>query len=290
MSLKSFWSEQSARRRAVAWERTIRATCRFEEHLARERDPSVFSVLIAARAAERHLADCLDSILRTSLPPGVELEVVVAVDGCESTLVAAQRYVAALPADAAGGVRVLHFRQHCGLFVIRNSLLMVSRGSFALFVDADDALMPGALSTLHAFAVNCAAVAPSFLIRPMSAICDAQLAPMSGKRPRLIKGAIGISKTALEALGGFAPWPCAGDRDFLRRAERADIPVFAMPEPLVLYRQHDGQLTRSVETGMKTKLRAHYWKEVERRSARGVVKERPLVGIAVDVSAGEPAR
>ncbi len=270
---------RSAAAQAAAWERNINQSCRPVNSLVRESDPGVFSVLIAARAVDRYLADCLDSILHQPAPVGVELEVLIAIDCCEATLSAAHRYIAALSSEMRRRVRVLNFRSHCGLFVIRNSLLLASRGEFVLFVDADDALVPGALASFYSFCRQCAAITPAFLVRPMAAICDDRLQPAEKKHPRQVKGAIGLSKTVLTRLGGFAPWPCAGDRDFLRRAAKADIPVFSLPETQMLYRQHGGQLTRSTETGMKTKLRAHYWRAVEQRSVRGVIAEEPIVGV-----------
>lgn len=101
-----------------------------------------FSVIIPAYNAEGVLEQCVASVLAQE---GVEVEVIVVDDGSrDDTRAVAERLVA----DDAR-VRVVS-KPNGGVSSARNAGLDVATGEAVLFVDADDALVPGALASLAA--------------------------------------------------------------------------------------------------------------------------------------------
>jgi hypothetical protein len=264
------------RRKLDEFKASLQAHARPVASLARSREAGVLSVLIPARAAEAFIGECLDSILGQPLPAGVELEVLVGVDACEATRAVVERYVAACPA-AALKVRCLYYPRQGGSYVVQNSLLLESRGETVHIVGADDALAPEALAALWAFAGECQACTPGFILRSLGWFCDEHRVPIPGKPIWPLRGALLFTKSVLDRLGGFSPWICAADADFLRRAEAGGIPIYQMPRATYLYRRHGEQLTEGPAAGMRSELRAHYRRFSLNRLARGEVRETPWV-------------
>ena len=96
-----------------------------------------FSVIIPAYNAQDVLEPCVASVLSQE---GVEVEIVVVDDGSrDDTLAVAERLAAQ---DCR--VRVVS-KPNGGVSSSRNAGLDVATGEAVLFVDADDALVPGAL-------------------------------------------------------------------------------------------------------------------------------------------------
>jgi glycosyltransferase involved in cell wall biosynthesis len=264
----------------------VRRHGRKVESLVRASEPGLLSVLVPARGAEPYIGECLASILGQALPEGLRLEVLVGIDACERTRGAVVRFLATISAGQAERVRVLFYPDPLGAYVMQNSLVLASRGEWVHIVGADDALGPDALAPLCRFAAECAACTPAFILRPMGFLCDEHLARLPGKPALPIKGAIFFSKGILAKLGGFAPWSCAGDADFLRRADRKNLPTYVCPLVSYLYRQHNVQLSRMAGTHMKSEIRTRYWRMTDRRIARGEIREIPVVGQPQDGADG----
>ncbi len=102
------------------------------------------SVIIPVYKVERYLAACLDSVLSQDFG---SFEVIAVNDGSP---------------DACGEMlagytdprlRVIT-QENKGLGAARNTGIAAARGEYLLFVDSDDALLPGALSTLYGHAVE----------------------------------------------------------------------------------------------------------------------------------------
>jgi glycosyltransferase involved in cell wall biosynthesis len=260
----------------------VRRHGRAADSLVRACEPNLLSVLIPARGAEAYIGECLASILGQAPPEGMGMEVVVGIDGCEATRAAVSRQLAALPEQQAERVRMLFYPVSLGAYVMQNSLLRASRGAWVHIVGADDALAPDSLEPLCRFMKECAAVSPAFLLRPLGMECNGTLAPVSGKPPFPVKGAICFSKTVLAKLGGFAPWSCAADSDFLRRAEGKNIPAFVCPQVSYLYRQHDVQLSKKAGTALKSEIRAGYWRMTDRRIACREFRVDPVVNVPAE--------
>lgn len=99
------------------------------------------SVIIPVYNAEKHLAECLDSVLGQSLR---ELEILCIDDGSvDESLAILERY-----AEKDDRVRVFRQRnRYAG--VARNRGLEHARGEYIAFLDADDVFLPGSLELLY---------------------------------------------------------------------------------------------------------------------------------------------
>lgn len=255
------------------------------ESLVRRSDPQWFSVLVAAHKAAPHVAECLESILTQALPPELSIEVIVGIDGCPETFQAIGRYLDRAPEDRRNRIRLLNFEKNYGPYVMQNSLLYVSRGAHVHVVGADDVLLPNAILRLWNFLQKCRACSSAYVLRPMGFLCDERLERIPGREAHQLKGALIFSKNALDKLGGFAPWLCAADADFLRRAEARSIPVYSLPAATYLYRQHGTQMTRGMKTGMRSAIRARYWRLTQKRLAANELKETPVVAMGDPLNA-----
>jgi glycosyltransferase involved in cell wall biosynthesis len=99
------------------------------------------SIIIAARDMERYIGETLASVLGESLP---SREIIVVDDGStDSTPV-----IVAAVNDPR--VRVIERTQDHGVSAARNAGLALARGRAVLCLDADDVIVPGALSRLLA--------------------------------------------------------------------------------------------------------------------------------------------
>lgn len=268
--------------------RRVRQNGQAVETLVRERDPDVFSVAIPAWHAEDFMEETLGTVVSQEMPDGVTLDVVVAVDGCAATRDAVLAAMRRMDSAHRKYVRMLMHEKNYGSYIMQNTALHAARGDLVHIMGADDGLAPGALRNLWRFAGECRRCSPEFILQPMAMICDGRLKPRADRAPNQQKGALILTKGVLEKLGGFAPWMCAADSDFLRRAERKSIPVFSLPEVTYWYRHHGRQLTHGAGTGMRSGVREAYWRETNDRILSGLVFEPPVIapdGICTDGNA-----
>ncbi|MHA5049787.1 bifunctional glycosyltransferase/CDP-glycerol:glycerophosphate glycerophosphotransferase [Streptomyces sp. SD15] len=102
-----------------------------------------FSVIVPTHGVAGRLADALDSVLAQSFG---DLELIPVCDGLDSP---GGEVVAGYAARDSRVVPV-YSPPSCGLGAARNTGLGVARGTYLLFLDGDDVLVPGALATLDA--------------------------------------------------------------------------------------------------------------------------------------------
>ncbi|MFG2137025.1 CDP-glycerol glycerophosphotransferase family protein [Streptomyces sp. NPDC048650] len=100
-----------------------------------------FSVIVPCFRVQGYLRECLDSVLAQDFP---DFEL-IAVDDCSPDASGAILDEYAALDDR---VRVLHLPQNVGLGLARNAGLEKVTGDYVLFLDSDDTLVPGALTSL----------------------------------------------------------------------------------------------------------------------------------------------
>jgi hypothetical protein len=224
------------------------------------------TVIIAARAAGRWIVECLRSVTGQQLPPGWQLSVVVGIDACRATLNALRG--ATLPS-----VRVHYFLDHVGPYVIFNSLVQLyGAHAFARF-DADDVMLDGYLyyqlsavkSVTAPLIVQTWSIYVDERRRPTAAfLSDGRRTPPNGRRDRPSDGQFLMTYPVWARLGGFMPWWCHADSEFLRRAASSGVTRATIPAYLYLRRVHASSLTQSSATGYSSNLRKHYARQVGR--------------------------
>jgi glycosyltransferase involved in cell wall biosynthesis len=238
----------------------------------RESDPMVngrlASVIIPCYQQAHYLSEAIESALAQTHP---HVEVVVIDDGSpDNTIETANRYP---------GVRCIT-QDNLGLPAARNTGIRRSNGSFLVFLDADDRLLPTAieagLASLDAHpeaaftSGRCRWIATdgSPLPTPEGAAADGDL-----YAALLRSNYVGMPATAMyrrgvfEVVHGFrtaTPLQAAADYDLnLRIAGR--FPICAHPQVVAEYRQRDASMSRDPALMLRSVLAA-------------IKAQRPLIG------------
>jgi hypothetical protein len=255
----------------------------------------VLSVFVAARAAARWLPDSLESISRQALPEGWQLQIRLGIDACEETLAFAK------------GLRLANFEarffpRHVGPFVIFNSLAQATPSDILVRFDADDVMLDGYLSRQLSVVGD---HTKRVITHTWSILVDEQLKPTEaelfngtrgspdGKRSAATDGQFLMTRPVMDIVGGFRPWWCHADSDFLLRALAFGCSRFIVTQHLYLRRIHPASLTQSRETGYHSELRrgyAQHFLDAKARYLKGDPSDyvAPTIAESVVVAAAHP--
>jgi hypothetical protein len=236
------------------------------------------AVIIAARSAGAWLEQCLESVARQQLPPGWQLRVSVGIDECAETLAVAQTL-------DTGRFQFRYFPARIGPYVIFNSLANAGHFDAMARFDADDIMLDGYLMAQLRLlgSGELAAITHTWSIyvdahlRPTAApLASGSSTPRDGRRAEASHGQFLLTRPAWLRLGGFQPWWCHADTEFLSRAAWSGVARHTVREYLYLRRVHGGSLTRSGDAGYGSKLRQYYASQIargQRRYAYGSLPE-----------------
>lgn len=218
-------------------------------------DPLV-SVIVPVFNRERFVAEALESVFAQDYRP---LEVIVVDDGSSDG--------SAEVARSFEQVDVIELEENLGPAVARNVGLERSTGRFLAFLDADDLMAPGRLSTqlghLRAHPrVGCALVRQELLLEPGMEV-PSWLAPAHAPDKLVdvhVMSAM-IRRSASELVGGFDPRYRTGeDLDWLFRLREKGVVVDILPVVGTIRRIHANNLSArrgSVGPPLVRALREH---------------------------------
>jgi hypothetical protein len=230
----------------------------------------VVSVFVAARAAARWLPDSLQSIARQNLPDGWRLQIRLGIDACEETLAFAKGLSMAT-------LEARYFPHHVGPFVIFNSLARATPSDVLVRFDADDVMLDGYLGqqlqvvadTTKPVITHTWSILVDEQLKPTSAeLFNGQRAAADGKRSAPTDGQFLMTRPVMDMVGGFRPWWCHADSDFLLRALAFGCGRYVLPQYLYLRRIHAASLTQSEKTGYHSELRRDYAQQFLAAKAR----------------------
>lgn len=213
------------------------------------------SVLIAAYQAQHFLSDCLESVFSQVLPQEWTLEILLGIDGCDSTLQITQTI-------APKELSVIYLTKNSGTYLTFNTLMRYATGELICRFDADDVMKPGYLSSQ----IN-AIEKGADMTMTWSIYTDIHLQPTSyvmahdvyhpdqGLNRRGSEGQFVIKREVWRRLGGFRGWRCGADTDFFKRIRAAGFVHEVVPEFLYYRRTHEQSLTVHPYTNFKSPLR-----------------------------------
>ena len=105
-------------------------------------NPVSISVIVPVYNEEKHIAECLDSVIHQSFG---DIEILVVDDACTDNSISIVRDY--LKTDDR--IKILNHDTNKGLGEARNTGIDHSRGQYIFFLDSDDSLPPDALGTLY---------------------------------------------------------------------------------------------------------------------------------------------
>lgn len=192
------------------------------------------SILVPAWRAAPFIQGLVTAFAKQENLKGIPIEVIIGVDGCADTL----REVKAVRMPES--FRALWFPRNSGCYVTMNSMVPRARHQYLMFFGADDLPLP---CMTDEFAVNRQ---------------RADIVRQRCHQDKVAVGAFGIWREAWHRMGGFQPWRCQADSEFLRRARRMQLTLADVPVVTFIRGRHANQLTRLPDTGIGSPLRENY--------------------------------
>lgn len=214
------------------------------------------SIIIPAWQAGDFLQECLDSLVaQTHLLTGNnQYEILLGVDACKSTRKRALKIAWNYPA-----LQVHYFERNYGPYIVKNSLARFATHERLMFFDADDTACPGMIEVLLRHDQE-----------PDGAAVYMNGCASTGEVKKTC-GVFLIRKADFLRMGGFMPWQCAADTEFLQRLDTAKVPKVFVNEVLMHRRVHDKQLTTKADTGFGATLRGGYMRQIRQLGKLGLV-------------------
>ena len=202
----------------------------------------MISILIPAYNTHQYIEECLDSIQAQIYLQNVEYEIIVGVDACENTLKKIKEIKYKYPK-----LKIANMLINGGLFITLNTLLSLAKYEHIIKFDSDDIMLP----TLVGDVINANADLVRFMYY-FYTTKDKNRREWHG----YANGVYYINKRVYNILGGYQPWKCAADTEFLKRFHHSGIfKEVKLNKRLFLYRQHNNSLTRTIP--MKQRLDYH---------------------------------
>ena len=216
------------------------------------------SVLIAAYKAEKWICESVESALAQTLPQNCKLEIIIGVDGCQSTLAAIRKLI------DHPQVGIVYFEQNRGTYAVFNSLVPYSSGEYILRHDADDVMGPNRLNKMISVMENDSTVGVvGTWFTPTDDALHPKMLPPIAHHSVDHYAAPGVHlwrrSVIKKKLGGFRTWRCAADNEMLLRVKYLGIKRVTIEDhSLYFYRQHAEGLMTQPETNWKSSLRNLY--------------------------------
>lgn len=217
----------------------------------KEKPPLKTTIIIPAYKTADTLPRLFKSIANQTKQPS---SILIGVDGCRNTLAAVYD---SCPAKLRKKLKVYWFPENVGTYRVMNTLAMEAGDSVLLFFGADDEMYPNIIQEMKNDVLHGLAVRP-FADRDC------------GKKPIHTHGIFGITRRDFLNHGGFEPWVCAADSEFIQRSQQFGQKWKEQSDATLLVHTMPNSLTQSKTTGLQSKKRLKYRKEISRRTKHPV--------------------
>ena len=202
------------------------------------------SILIPAFKASAYIKECLDSIYCQNTK--ATFEVLVAVDSCESTLNKLKDIL-----KDYSNLTIYYSDTSVGPYILRNTLVDYAKYNNILFFDADDIMKNNLLSTIISYFSNVYPIRFKYL----DFNNGSNYLINNSENKSVAQGVFFITKETLNKIGGFQPWLCAADTEFIKRCNFNNIKSLSINVPLFYRRIHNNSLTQNSSTGHSSDVR-----------------------------------
>jgi hypothetical protein len=202
------------------------------------------SIIIPAYKADKYIEECLMSIQNQDCKN--EIEILVGIDNCQATLSKIKSIK-----DSYPNLKVYYSDKSVGPYVMRNSLINLSSHENILFFDADDVMKSNLITTILRY------YDPNRPIR--FKYCNfndgSNYKLHNTKHIDIAHGVFFSTKNMLNRVGGFQPWLCGADTEFIKRCRLNKIKDIRLNDFLFYRRIHKNSLTQSAATNYRSKVR-----------------------------------
>ena len=192
------------------------------------------SICITAYNSANYIEGCLDSVANQSWFSITDnYDILVGIDGCEKTLEKVKSIK-----HKYKNIRVFFSEKNVGTYIMTNTLMSMSDADFLIRFDSDDIMYPKMVETLlsHINGYD---------------IVRFRLQNFPLKSTEITYGQIILTKECFEHYGGYMPWRCEADADFLTRVGIKGK-IKKIPNILFNRRIHNEALTRKKDTGYRS--------------------------------------
>lgn len=185
------------------------------------------SVIITAHNTVKYIEECLDSVSsQTWFNNHDNYEILVGVDNCQPTL---EKLMSI--GSKYRNLKVLMMKENYGTYITSNTLIKEAKYDYIIRFDSDDTMRPYMVEHL-------------MLNRGDCDIFRFYLESFGGKtsHTNMARGQIFVKRGFILGLGGYMPWRCAADTEFIERT-KSFANVRQTNKVLVNYRINEESLT-----------------------------------------------
>lgn len=186
----------------------VRTGKNFKKILHTQENKSV-SIIVTAYQTQSYIEECLDSIEnQTYFINNDNYEVLVGVDGCKPTLEKLLKI-----RDKYRNLTIFNMKQNYGTYVTSNTLIINANSENIIRFDSDDIMMPNMVEEIMNYRNNDVVRFKfiNFTIEEGKKVYDSV--------NFFANGVVFIKKKIFDELGGYLPWKCSADREFLTRGK-----------------------------------------------------------------------
>jgi hypothetical protein len=202
------------------------------------------SIIIPAYRADGYIEECLTSIQNQDCEN--EIEILIGIDNCQVTLNKLKSIK-----DNYSNLKVYFSDESVGPYIIRNSLIELASNDCIIFFDADDIMSNGLVSTVTGYYNEDHPV--RFKYYNFNHGSDPN--KFNKIHHDVAHGVFMCSKKILDRIGGFQPWICGADSEFMKRCSANGIRETRIDIPLFYRRIHPKSLTQSGQTNHRSRIR-----------------------------------
>jgi hypothetical protein len=193
------------------------------------------SIIIPAYKAKEFLLDCIVSI--TNQAVDIDVEILIGIDNCQETkeYIESNKFI-------LKNCKIFYFEENSGPYLIRNTLVSISKYENIIFFDADDIMCDGLINRTIEYLSKYESVRWMFE-NFYGEINNREINKYHAH------GVFAIKKEKIIKINGFQPWRIGADSEFLERSKINGINIFYDDEICFYRRQHDNNQTRNKTTG-----------------------------------------
>lgn len=220
-----------------------------------------FNIIIPAFKTQDFIEDTVSSVEEQSFfKNNNNYRILIGIDGCYETLEKLQSI-----RHKYKNLDIYMMDSNKGLFITLNTLFTLVDSTNIIKFDSDDIMLPHLVSTVSQHINNYDIIrfaSDNFVGTPDNIV----------KRAVVPHGSGFINLLFYKRMGGYRPWICGADTDFLWRAEGLSKELI-IKIPLFLRRIHQNSLTQNPNTNRFSTIRMEYSKRLK----KGFVYVEPIL-------------